>query len=475
MIHKKIEAFVKKYQLIKQHATVIVGVSGGPDSMALLHFLTERRKDNHLKLIAVGVDHQLRDVVSKADMTYVKEMCEKWDIPFETRKVDVVHYRNVNKVSTQVAARILRYDVFREMMEQYNADYLALGHHGDDQIETMLMGFMRTTTLQGLQGIPYKRPFSTGHVIRPLLPLTKEEIEAYCDMYGIEPRIDASNWDTSYTRNELRLHVVPILKNKNQLLHQTVQQLSETIQEDEIFLLTHAKELMKDIVNWDKNKQRATISIHSLIRHPVSLQRRVFRLTLDYLYKKDVPEKISYTHEEIFLQLIKDSTSNKTLHFPRNLFIEKSYNSVQLYFNQRILDDEKPYHYVIDQIPCQIELPNDEKLIMKKVDQIQTVTERENIFIYPEAELVFPLYIRHRQPGDRMTYKGLKGSKKVKDIFIDDKVPLKKRDKTYILSDSNNHILWLIGLRKKTVDPINGPYVLFEYVKSNDKGETYHA
>src|SRR5699024_5081927 len=143
-------------------------------------------------IIAVGVDHQLREDASEQDMLYVEAQCERWDIPFIKKKVDVTAYKQMYKVGTQVAARTLRYEVFTEGMKEYEADYLALGHHGDDQNETILMGLMRICYNKGLSGIPYPRHFKTGMIIRPLLPLPKEEIEVYCEFHHIHPRIDAS-------------------------------------------------------------------------------------------------------------------------------------------------------------------------------------------------------------------------------------------------------------------------------------------
>lgn len=447
-MENKIEAFIEKHQLIEKQRRVIVGVSGGPDSMALLHFLWYRRTKYKLDIIAVGVDHQLRTNVSEQDMLYVKRQCEQWDIPFSMSKVDVIAYKQKHKVGTQLAARSLRYEVFAEKMQQYEADYLALGHHGDDQIETMLMGMTRMTSLQGLRGIPFKRSFARGEIIRPLLPLTKEEIETYCAAYEINPRIDDSNFETDYTRNELRLHVVPILKDKNHYLHQTIQQLSETIQEDEAYIMSEAEKLLSNIVTLHESHQGATIEINHFTKHPVSLQRRVFRLTLNYLYKQNIPDKISYTHEQIFLQLLEDSTANKLLHFPRQLQVEKSYNNVHLFFKQAKKTTQS-FHVVIEDIPTQISLPDQSVIKVERVSDISTYRQTAHCFIYPEAALSFPLHIRHRKAGDRMSYEGLQGSKKLKDIFIDDKVPRQRRDQLYLLTDDEAEILWLIGMRKK--------------------------
>src|SRR5699024_7550949 len=467
MITEKIKAFIKKYQLIEADKTVLVGVSGGPDSMALLHFLKEENEINGLHIIAVGVDHQLREDASEQDMLYVEAQCERWDIPFIKKKVDVTAYKQTYKVGTQVAARTLRYEVFTEVMKEYEADYLALGHHGDDQIETMLMGLMRTTSIQGLKGIPYTRHFATGMIIRPLLPLTKEEIETYCEFHRIQPRIDESNFVTDDTRNELRLDVVPTLKEKNHRLHQTVQQLSETIQEDESFLMEQAMKAMKDVVQINEKKREVTILLTVFKKQPVSLQRRLFRLTLNYLYKENIPDKISYKHEEIFLRLLGDKLANKSINFPNGLMIEKSYKKVHLYFEQTKKNDIM-YERTITSVPLEIVLPNGDIMHIEQSKITNMPKTDVYTFVYPEEEITWPLHIRHRKHGDRMSYEGLNGSKKLKDIFIDEKVPRNKRDEMYILTDDNKEILWLIGLRKKGMTLTTGDAcIVVTYIKND--------
>src|SRR5699024_1473443 len=137
----------KKYQLLEPNKTVLVGVSGGPDSMALLHLLKEESEIDGLHIIAVSVDHQLRGDASEQDMVYGEAECERCNIPFIKKKVDVEAYKQTYKVGPQVAARTVRYEAFAEVMKEDEAHYLALGHHGDDQIETMFMGVMRTTSI----------------------------------------------------------------------------------------------------------------------------------------------------------------------------------------------------------------------------------------------------------------------------------------------------------------------------------------
>ncbi|MEI3604581.1 tRNA lysidine(34) synthetase TilS [Pseudogracilibacillus sp. SE30717A] len=463
----KVLDFIVSHQLLDRGSTVLVGVSGGPDSMALLHFLNSIKVDWNLNLCAVTVDHQLRKGDSEEDVEYVCKVCQEWNIPFVTAAVDVKSYKRNYKVSTQVAARKLRYGVFAEQMKLRKADYLALGHHGDDQIETLLMSLARTTNLSSLQGIPLRRDFCHGKIIRPLLSVTKEEIEQYCQENKIYPRIDATNEDTTYTRNDIRRSIVPKLKERNSRLHTTMQSLSESLQEDESFLISEAIKTVEKTIELDRNQKKATLDLPLFQEVPVPLQRRAYRLTLDYLYDK-VPEQLTYMHEDIFLNLLHEYTNNKVVHFPQNLFIERSYQKIYFYFQ----DKEKRSHdfnQTVDCIPACITLPNGAIVSISYIEKPSTENQSKYTFICNEDQLSFPLHIRTRLPGDRMRYEGLNGSKKIKDILIDEKIPRHEREDMYILTDSRNNILWLIGLRKAELPETNDHrrYILIEYRETN--------
>lgn len=195
-----IASFIKRHQLLRKNTTVLIGVSGGPDSMALLHFLYSIRETWNLRLIAVGVDHQLRGAQSLADLHYVSEVCLKWNIKFVETSIDVPSYKRDRRIGTEIAAREVRYQFFAEQMDNFQADYLALGHHGDDQVETMLMGLVRSANSSAFSGIPVKRTFATGQIIRPLLCVTKATIQAYCKKNQINPRMDPTNLETKIGR-----------------------------------------------------------------------------------------------------------------------------------------------------------------------------------------------------------------------------------------------------------------------------------
>ncbi len=464
-----IAQFLSKHHIQFTGQTFLVGVSGGPDSLALLHLFSNFAKFDHLNVAAIVVDHQLREE-SKDDVMYVKEICKDWDIPITSVQVDVGTYAKSNKKSIQVAARELRYEAYEETMEAIKADYLVLGHHGDDQVETLVMNVARAANSSSLLGIPFQRPFGRGTIIRPLLSVSKVDIYDYCSRHHLHPRIDASNEDTSYTRNNIRKNVIPLLKERNNLLHLTGQYLNETLIEDEQYLNILAKNVFDKVVTIDEPLNRVYIDIVKLIIYEKPLQRRVFRLTLDYLYQTNLPKSLSYKHEESFLIML-ESQHNKRVYFPRNLMLEKSYDQIHFYFYHH----KKTAHFrqEINQIPTTVLLPNGDQLEVSIVEEFPA--SANNSFVYATDEVVFPFIIRQREIGDRMSYKGLHGTKKLKDILIDEKIPRHQREQTYVLTDYQNEILWLIGMRKidtpfKTSEKRS--YLLFTYIhQAKTRGE----
>ncbi|ASN03722.1 tRNA lysidine(34) synthetase TilS [Virgibacillus necropolis] len=436
-------AFMKQNRLIKPNSTLLIGVSGGPDSMALLHFLDSIKNEWNLKLVALTVDHQLRGEESKEDLRFVESTCDKWNIKFCGTSLDVPSYKEKRHVGTQVAAREMRYQFFFEKMEEYNADYLALGHHGDDQVETMLMGFVRSSNSRAMSGIPVKRPFNNGTIIRPFLSITKKDIHSYCQKNGIHSRLDPSNEKTDYTRNYFRQYVLPLLKNQNHTIHSTAQQLSKSLQTDEDYLSEEAKKLVQQVILLDRSENCASFDINLFQGYHTALQRRAYHLILKYLYD-ELPKNLSYMHEEQFFALLSSQKANGRLDFPHRLKVVKSYCKLIVYFENKP-PNSSPFHKVIN-IPGHVIL-SDGSVIHADFTK-ESHNKSQEKFLCGRNQVALPLHIRTRRTGDRMTWKGLNGSKKIKDIFIDEKIPARFRDTWPIVTDNNGEVLWLVGLKQ---------------------------
>ena len=448
--------FIDKHKLIKGPATVLIGVSGGPDSMALLHFLNRYKSRLNIELIALSIDHQLRGEESKADSEYVKQQCRDWGIPFKQVDVDVKSYIQKYKLSQQTASRKARYDTYIDVLKKTNAKYLALGHHADDQVETMLMALAKVTRPEVLSGIPLKRPLNGSEIIRPLLSVNKEMIESYCKQNNINPRYDASNEDLDYERNYYREKIVPLLQERNPNLYITAQIMSEKLQEDHTYLEKEAKKLFNSVIVKETRARSVNLDRRDFKKIAKPLQRRVYQLTLDYLYENK-EGILSYEHETIFMRLVNEEDSNHVLDFPLGLKLEKSYDTIRFYFKQI----EKKHQIY----PLKINIG--EKVELNSKDD-------PNIYYCEKNSVKLPLKIRNRQPGDRVTWEGLNGRKKVKDVLIDKKIPRVNRDELLVVTDNNDEVLWLVGLVKGLPRNTTGkpPYIKLEFSRLN-LGGTY--
>ncbi|TLS34987.1 tRNA lysidine(34) synthetase TilS [Pseudalkalibacillus caeni] len=433
--------FIKKHHLLEQNSVVIAGVSGGPDSMALLHFLLSNRERWQLKVIAAHVDHMFRGKESEEDFEYVKQYCSENDVPFEGIQIDVTEYKKKHGLSSQVAARDCRYRFFQQVMEKYNADVLALAHHGDDQIETMLMREVHGGYGKGLAGMAVKRPFANGYIIRPFLAVTKKEIEEYCIKQGLHPRLDPSNETDTYVRNRFRHQVIPFLKKENPNVHLRFQQQSEWKRQDEAYLEEIARSHYNEVVIQQGDKS-VTFDRKRLQSMAIPLQRRLIHLILNYLYIHN-PSYISSIHIEDLLRLLDAEHPSGMLSFPLGLKVIRSYNSCTLSFETN--KGDQTYTYRLD-VPGVVHFSQG-KL---KANITSTYPEQvtENDFVGKLSDVRVPLTVRTRKPGDRIQLKGMKGTKKVKDIFIDKKIDRRDRSTWPVVEDASGKVIWVVGLKR---------------------------
>lgn len=444
MLKNKVLDVIHKYNLIPKKSKLLVGVSGGPDSLVLLHLLKQIQSIFAFDLLVAHVDHMLRGEESYEDYLFVEQICKKWGVAFEGTRVDVPAYMKKMGGSTELAARTLRYGFFEQVMKKYECTVLVLGHHGDDQVETMLMRLTRGASGKARAGIPIKRTLHNGHIVRPFLSITKAEINEYAIKHQLEPRLDPSNEKDDYVRNRFRHHVLPFLKQENPLVHEQFQRFSEEIYEDEDFFHDLVSRKMKEV--WiEQTKEYAMINIDSLLVMPKPLQRRAIQLILNYLYLER-PSSLSALHINQLLTLFLNSQPSAELHFPGGLIAEKSYSTCIFRFSKY----ESQEYTLLLQIPGDTFLPNGYKI---KAHYIGEATMGGNdSLILPISSVALPLTVRTRREGDRMRVKGLGGTKKIKDIFINEKIPLFKRNGWPVVIDQTGQIIWLPGLKKSYIE-----------------------
>lgn len=446
MLEHTTKEFIHEHELIKEGDRIVVAVSGGPDSLALLHFLEANRLEWGVEVMAAHLDHMFRGEESYQELLFVKEFCSSRRIPFYGERMDVSTEMENTTGSLQEKARHIRYGFLGKVMKSVSATKLALGHHGDDQVETILMKMTRGSSGAGRAGIPLKRPFSTGQVIRPFLSVTKEEIENYCERNELSPRTDPSNKKEEYTRNRFRLKVLPFLKKENPHVHLQFQRFSEETAEDEAFLEELTWEKLNKV--WNSTEDFSSLEIEGFLAMSQPLQRRGINLILNYLYKLR-PSSLSSIHIYDVLGILRGKTPNASLDLPKGLKVTRAYHTCYFHFGELALTTA-PYCH---------ELKVDQTLVLQggyrfflysSSSQVEDRTG-DRIYISPD-EVSLPLFVRTRRSGDRLKVKGLEGSKKLKKLFIDEKIPVHLREQWPIVVDSDDRILWVPGMRKSIYD-----------------------
>ena len=439
--------FIQSHQLIEVGDRLFVAVSGGPDSMALLHYLWSRQEIDQFELIACHVHHQLRGDEADADAVYVSQFCLMYQIDFLEKKVDVKGYAKEKNMGTQLAARELRYQWFTELL-QSPKDKLVTGHHGDDQVETMLMKMVRGTVPLHSIGIPVKRQLGNGFTIRPFLGITKEKIEQYCREASITPRRDSSNDASTYTRNRFRKEVLPFLKKENQNIHLHMQRQNEWASDDHDFMMTEAKKHMSDII-MKKSEQNVTISRIVLLRIGVALQRRVIHLILNYLYGKNSPS-ITSIHIEQVLHMLQGKKTTAELHLSNSLMVRRDYDHCHFFKGSMNRMEEQAQ---ILRIPGRI-LMAEWEIETYVTENVQLVESHDQI-ILDYDKVCEPLFVRHKKPQDRMSCRGMEGTKKIGRLFIDRKIAKMEREVWPLLVDNKGEVLWVPFLHRSKLANIN--------------------
>ncbi|OCA80690.1 tRNA lysidine(34) synthetase TilS [Bacillus sp. FJAT-27225] len=466
MLEEKIESLLKRNNVSLVGKSVLVGVSGGPDSMALFHYLWEQAGKIGINIAAAHVDHMFRGEQSLEDAMYVERYCNEKGIPFHMARINVPGIISSTGKNGQEAARDARYGFFQELIEEYRYSYLALGHHGDDQVETILMRLTRGSSGRGRAGIPFRRPFHGAAIIRPLLGATRGDIIDFCERKGIKPRFDPSNEKDVYSRNRFRKTILPFLKRENPHVHEHFLRFSEDIERDEAFLEELAVQRM-DTVMTSRENDRVVIDILAFLGMPMPLQRRGIQLILNYLYEGK-PAYFAALHIDQAISLIKHPHPSGKLDLPGGLKITRSYNRCIFHFEKL---DIAPFRFELDG-PGAVKLPNEFILSAEVCANFESGLGNDILFL-PFSQVQFPLIIRTREKGDRMPIKGMEGTKKLKDIFIDCKVPVANRGSWPVITDSSGRIIWLPGLKKTPLDTAGEPgecYLKLMYKKESTSG-----
>lgn len=446
-IERKVTELVREYGLLSGGETVLVAVSGGPDSVCLLHVLNKLQKDLDILLHVAHLDHGLRGAESEADAFYVKELCEKLGIPSTIEKRDVNEFNKERRTSLEEAAREVRYRFLDEVAETVGASRVAIGHTRDDQVETLLMHYLRGTGIQGLRGlrpaapIPYGKQDDGRWVIRPLLNTGREETNAYCRSSELQPRIDSSNAQTGFLRNRIRIELIPLLRQYNPDIDDTLIRLADMAGEDADFIDRQAAAVFDQTTT--SEGCLTCLDAGKLRGVPLSLQRRVFRLVLERAYGtlKDV-ESI---HVESLVRLLFGATG-KCVNLPGGLMAANERNRMVI-----IPPGSQACPWPVLDREYSLKIPGETILPGWRVlsEIIGENFFREDDIFSASLDLNKTgrvLTVRGRKPGDRFYPLGMTHSRKLQDFMVDSSVPRSWRDSVPLVC-SPQQVAWVVGWR----------------------------
>lgn len=435
----KVGAEIKKYKLIEDGENIVVGVSGGADSMALLYLLIELKKEMDFNIHMAHVNHGVRGKDALRDQKFVKEQAAKLDLPYYSRDVDMVKYGKERGITSEEAGRELRYGFFREITKELGGGKIAVAHNKNDQAETLLMRFMRGTGIDGLKGME----FISADIIRPILGVSREEIEKYISDKHIETVSDMTNFETIYNRNKVRLELIPYIEeNFNPNIIDTMWRTSEISALDSDFLNEYTERAYKKALKLEK-KDRIILDLDLVLSFHTSIKQRVIRQSI--LKINNSLQGITEAQISNTMDLINKRSTGKEVHLTNNILVSIDYDNIIV---RARFEGKNDYFYKIPNFGLVNleEIGYSFSVDLISVEDYLKRGKDENTSYFDRDKIVGDLGVRNRKAGDRFVPFGMKGSKKIKDYFIDEKISRELRDKIPLIVDRES-ILWVVGYR----------------------------
>src|SRR5512133_976598 len=427
---------IREQQLFKPGDTLIIGLSGGADSTALLDLLANR-PEMPLQLIAAHLNHCLRGAESDADEEFCRGLAVQYGIPFESRRIDVKADAGTGSLNLEDAGRRARIAFFDDLLTARQAAAVVLAHHADDQAETVLMRLLRGSGTTGLAGMSYRN--SRGYV-RPLLGISRSEIESHLVERGLVWRDDITNLDTTFLRNRIRHELLPLLEQYNPSVRACLATTASILTAEKDLLDAQTSQAAAQICRETAGGTACNINALKLL--PLALQRRVIRLALSRLHGN--LEQFSYHHVDAVCRMVMSARSNSRISLPQGIEAVKEYDAL-------VFRPAEPARCQINQFtvpgPGVYQLP-DKGLLTADISSVPDSFDAEgpNIAYFDLDTCPFPWHVRSFLPGDRIRQLGMTGRKKVKDLFIDNKIPLIQRRRTPLIF-CGDELIWVCGLR----------------------------
>jgi tRNA(Ile)-lysidine synthase len=443
MLFNRIKRAIDRHHLLEKGERVIVGVSAGVDSMVLLHLLNAYREAFDLSLIVAHVNHGLRPEESEKEAKLVQKESARFGLPFEYGQFNVKEFQKLAGLSPQDGARRIRFHFFYHLLQKHHAQKIALGHNAEDQVETLMIRLIRGSGLQGLKGM---LPIREGRVIRPLLEVWRGEIQSFAIEKKIPFLLDSSNLKNGYLRNRIRLTLIPLIEREYQSnFREILLRTSNILREEDDYLERGAEAAFQRIVHEEGDILSFKFSEYRSLHQ--AIQWRVIKKILGRIDDQGMlMEEGEWSDVGKIYKELRRASASFLLELPHGVWVEKRYDKILL-----AKGEMKPFP------PFEAELTSPGRTFIEEIGKevvIEEVDRNEfknyngppSIALMDYGSLRFPLKMRNFRPGDRFYPLGMKGSQKLKNFFIDHKVPRFERTKIPLLI-SGEMIAWIAGYR----------------------------
>lgn len=428
MIFEKVLSTINKYNLIENGDKIVLGLSGGPDSVCLLHILCRLKEKLDIEVYAAHLNHQIRGIEAQKDALYITQLCDDLGVTSFVKSIDVPKYCKENGLSVEEGARKLRYEMFEEIKRKTKSNKIAIGHNLNDQAETILMRIMRGTGLQGLRGIEYIRD---NNIIRPILDIDRRDIEAYCEKYELNPRIDQTNLESIYTRNKIRLELIPYMKdNFNPNVIESIVRMSNSLKTDSDYIEQESEIKFKEVSNLQEGNCEIDIQKYSKLHNAIKV--RVLRKGIKHILGDT--NFVDQKHIEDVIELENENKVDKMITLPRGIFAYRRKNTILL-TNKEIVNETIEFCYNLPSDGFvkirELNLVLETKIL--NIDRYKSMKLDKNSKAFDFGKVKGGIVVRSRRQGDKIKLSG--GSKKIKDLFIDLKIPREERASVPIMED----------------------------------------
>ncbi len=425
---------IKKYSLIKEEDNILIGLSGGPDSVFLFHGLVMLREKIKFNLYAAHINHLYRGEDADSDEEFVREICERYSIQLFVKRKNSSILAKQDRITEEEAGRKIRYGFFNQILKDINGGYIATAHNKDDQGETLVQRVIRGTGIEGLTGMDYK----LDNIIRPILNIEKKEIIKVLEKHKLNYCIDKTNDQPIYGRNKIRLELIPYIEEKfNKNLKDTLFRMSENMKDDYIIINEAVEKQFKEVL-LIQQEDRIELDIEKLMNNSKGLRSRILRNSIEFVKGNKVD--VERRHINYLDDFISKNETGKRIDLGDNILGEVSYGRIIIRNKGRF----KNYEYNLTNGINYIEDLNIN--IKVKNSDAESITDSKTSILIDRNKIKGKLKVRNRREGDIFQPFRMKGSKKLKDYFIDEKIPKEKRERIPIICDNEN-IIWVGGYR----------------------------